>query len=324
MTKLVTIFFILLLSIMLVWGCGLKKVDTEKVTLKVKQPKEESTIVELKDPETLNITNVEIDQLEISTSDMLEIYKSNTEIYETVKEVGAKVVNIPEYGTFFIFWLPPEWKSLNKKRIMVLMHGKESSAYARLYDLYETAKKEKIGLVSIQWGWPLQKGEDFHYLDKTENGIKVSYELMTIAIEFIDKKFGANKKLSAWNGFSQSSSSSITYAYLDKNNRNNYFRIFISISGAIDPEKPFIKDLIDGKYGKKPLQGKHFYLWAGSVGNKDQEKIDKVILSKDIIKKQGGIVDKLIITEGGTRITWNSSKPLQGEAIKLWKNLSGD
>lgn len=89
-----------------------------------------------------------------STKDILGIYRIHNAAYQAAMERGCRVVNLPEQGTFFVYWLPEGFERLPEKCVVVMLHGTNGNAYRHLLNLYETAAQEKFALVSIQWGWP--------------------------------------------------------------------------------------------------------------------------------------------------------------------------
>jgi hypothetical protein len=284
----------------------------------------------IKDPTTLAVQDIDVSELREHQEGDLKYPGMSGSFYDLAIERGAKAVVIPEYSTHFIYWLPDNWSDLNEKRVIILMHGHDGTAAPRLNDLYESAAKYGLGMVSIQWGWRPGKGQEYRYLDETVDGMKVSYHIMEIALDYIALHHGVDKGLSAWNGFSRSSGHSIAYAYLDKESGNNYFQLFMGIAGGLNIVTPFIGGLADGEYGEDPVKGKAFYLWCGTADEiKEERKVEgypdmvcgRQELSKDILVERGGIIKGFTATPNAGHMTWNSKSELQEEAIEIWLSM---
>ena len=104
-----------------------------------------------RDPATINLTEVNVSHLTVSPTDNLGVYKHAPDMYRFCQDIGAHIVNIPEYETYFVYWLPDNWDTLEEQRLLILLHGKEGAAYSRINHVYATAAQEDFGMVSIQW-----------------------------------------------------------------------------------------------------------------------------------------------------------------------------
>jgi len=268
-------------------------------------------------------TQSEIDKtllaLKESQKDMLGIYKQQPLYYQEAIKSGVKVVSLRGKRPFFVYWLPEEFEKQKKKRVLVILHGTNGNAYRHLLNFQATAQKEGFALVSVQWGWPdegaARRGTENRYAylpaDRT-------YAVMSVAIEYLSRRYGVDRNLCAWLGFSRSSTLCEAMAFYDKHRGNDYFRLFMAISGQVSPNYHMTKELASGRHGKTPLDGCHFYLWAGL---RDRLRVEGMKRSKKIIESVGGTVDILRIApeaHGG----FNHSAKYQAEAVKLWKRLS--
>lgn len=279
------------------------------------------------DPTTLSVQDINASEL-VEHSGMEGGYIGlSGQYYEFARQIGARTVVIPDYGTYFIYWLPEKWSDLEKKRVMMLLHGHDGTAAPRLYDVYENAKRYGFGMVSIQWGWRPRMEEDYRYLDETVEGMGVGYHIMELALEYIEHRHNVDKHLSAWNGFSRGSGSSIAYAYLDRKSGNNYFQLFMGIAGGLNLGSPLVSGLVKGEYGESPVTGKRFYLWCGTADMVAQERLieglpDTVCgrqeLSAAALEDRGGVIEGFTATPEGDHMTWNRQAELQVEAIQLW------
>jgi len=266
----------------------------------------------------------DIRYLKTAPTDILDIYKDNSADYRDATEIGARIVNLHEYGTFFVYWLPPDFESLEEKRVLVILHGQNGNAYRHLVDFCQTAMREKIGIISVQWGWPnatfrgtpdrriVNWAKSYTYLPSD-----IVYEIMSTALEHMEYRHGINKHLSAWHGFSKSSTDCVLYAFYDTYTENDYFRLFIVASGEADPNQKVIPELKAGIYGDKPLRDKNFYLWCGM---KDGNRCQTMQSTKELVEALGGTVQIFRSGPEG-RGGFENSEDHQKEAVTLWKSL---
>jgi len=252
---------------------------------------------------------VDVKSLKESPEDILGICKTHAEDFSRAKKAGCKIVNLPQYGTFFVYWLPEGFGRLREKRVLVMMHGSNGNAYRHILNMTDAGGKFGFGLVSIQWGWPSGKLGRYRYLSPMS-----SYRIMTAAVEYMALRHGIDKHLTAWNGFSRSSTQCAIYAFLDRQSGNDYFNFFIAVSGGIGPEQRMVRDLLSGRHGERPIEGEHFYLWNGK---QDVRRTECMRNSVSILEKLGGAVTfrETAGIHGGFY-----HKPLcQAEAVELWK-----
>ncbi len=256
-------------------------------------------------------------RLKESSRDALGVYKLEPEAYERAMRLGAKVVSLPGMRPFFVFWLPEGFEKQKDRRLLVALHGTNGNAYRHLLQFQPTARKERFGVVSVQWGWPRRGGSrpaksDYVYLP-TEK----TYRVLSVAIEHLARRYAADKRRCAWLGFSRSSTQCALFAFYDKHSGGDYFRLFMAISGQIGADQPMMRALTSGRYGEAPLRGCHFYLWAG---RRDRFRVEGMKRSKEMIESLGGAVDILRIgpeDHGG----FNHSAKHQTEAVRLWTRL---
>ena len=319
------IVFIALIVVLSLSGCSSTSGSEENTSDHSGNSQEQ-----LKDPTTLTEQSIDISNLKEYEPGDIRYPGMSGKYFDLALERDSKAVVIPEYSTHFVYWLPPGWENLEEKRILFLFHGHDGTAAPRLNDLYDNALAYQIGVVSIQWGWRPEKGEDYRYLDETVEGMHVAYHIVEIALDYIEAHHGVDKNLSAWNGFSRSSGHSIVYAYLDTESGNGFFQLYMGIAGGFNIRTPFIEQLVNGEYGEKPVEGKNFYLWCGTSDEATDERViegypnsvcERQQLSRDILLERGGTVMKLRATPDAGHMTWNSKPKLQTEALELWLNI---
>ena len=261
-------------------------------------------------------------KLHESDKDLAGIAESNPEIYQQMIDAGAKLLIVKGHKPFIVYWIPEDFDSLSKRRILVVMHGTNGNAYHHLSNFLDMAKKHRVGILSVQWGWPTNKRTlNGKLLYKYIEDTRKTYELIKAGLTYLDHRHTITQGECAWLGFSRSSTRCAVFAHLDKNGGKNYFALFIAASGGIGKNLPIMRELLSGKYGVKPLTGQHFYLWCGKRDRRHGE--NEMRQSKTIIEQLGGIVDILQIGREGHG-GFNHNRQYQEEVWALWDSLCSE
>lgn len=273
------------------------------------------------DPLSLTLAEVSLSDLSESNKDPYGHYANDADYYATCSNIQTKVVSIPQYGTFFCYWLPDNWSSISDKHLMLLLHGSDGTAYGRIAHLYQTASNQGFGIASIQWGWAVKDGEAYQYLHDTETGLRIVYHIMTLALDYIKNAHGLTRSNSAWNGFSMGSSASVAYAWLDREGGNNYIAQFMGIAGPLHMSCDFISNIACGNYGDTILSNQNFYLWCGTADGAEGPDCTTCENMRPgallISNRQANLV--FIETEGADHMGWNQSGSLQAQAVHIWQ-----
>jgi len=267
-----------------------------------------------RDPTTIPLQELGTSTFEESEIDRLGIYKTMEEPFDFCNGIGAKVVNIAEYETFFVYYLPEGWEDLEEKKVMVLLHDSDECAYSRIQGLYESAEKYSFAIVSLQWGWRPMKNGDYKYLDQD-----VLYDASIMALRYLEERYDIDEDDVAWNGYGRSGGVSIAQAYYDVE-KNGWFSLFMEISGGLDTSVSMVDDLIEGAYGESPIEGKSFYLWCGTADNGGLTCED-MTLDCDLLVGMGAVVDYFDIGQDMDKTYWNNTPESQEHAIELWLNI---
>jgi len=264
--------------------------------------------------------------LEEVDDDNLGIYERFSEDYEKARELGVRILTVPRSRrislnngademiprTFFVYWLPVGFEVMGEKRIMVMLHGANGNAYQQILTMHEIADKEGFAVVAVQWGLPRDDGGKFRYMSPRD-----VYDVISKALVYMLDVYEVDKNKCAWCGFSAAASQCAVYAFLDRQSGNGFFQLFVAASGQIMPEQRLMQHLIDGTKGSLPLEGTHYYLWAGK---RDRRRAEAIEETKDIIEGLGGTVDVLRIgPEGYLGFYQNDEYKL--EAVRVWKEL---
>ena len=143
---------------------------------------------------------------------------------------------------------------------------------------------------------------------------------MKKAIKKVGRRYKFDKNLCAWHGFSRSSTQCAMYAFLDE--KKKHFNYFIAVSGQIGADQGLMQELISGKHGDEPIEGRHFYLWCGKQDLNGQ-RCAGMKDSKGVIEDLGGVVDKFKQAKGDHGDYFKNAK-FKGDAVKLWLRRGKD
>ena len=254
-----------------------------------------------------------------SNKDLTGIAESEPKIYQQMVDAGAKTLIVKGRKPFLVYWIPNNFNSLPKHRILVVMHGTNGNAYHHLSNFLNTAKEYRFGILSVQWGWPTNRRgvtgkPQYRYIQD----VRKTYTLIDAGLMYLSQRYGITQGESAWQGFSRSSTQCAVFAHLDKNEGKKYFALFIAASGGIGENLPIMRELFSGKHGVKPLKDQHFYLWGGKRDLRHGE--ESMRRSQAIIEQLGGTVDILRIGSEGHG-GFNHNRQYQEEAWRLWDSL---
>lgn len=237
------------------------------------------------------LAEVDASSLMESQTDSLGFHARDPGAYSEAVGSDARIVNAG--GTYFAYWLPGNWNSFEEKRVMVLLHDAGGSAYSRLNQLRPTAEKMGFGLVSVQWGWPAESG--FEYMED-----EAAYSIMNAALDYVELRHGADKRMSALNGFGRGAGMVSAIAGLDE----NLFQMHMMISGGV-PD------------GEGWLHGDQFYMWCGT---EDTGTCDDMKEDMGVLRERGAVINLFAETDGG-RTLWNNNQRLQEKAAERWLNM---
>jgi len=288
---------------------------------------EKEILVEAKSPAELSVVDIAISDLREESGDNLGMYARNEQEFASVRDAGAKIVNIDQYSTFFVYWLPENWKDIGTKRVLFLLHAEESSAYDTLDQLIAFAKEQEIGLASIQWGWKPKDSSDYVYLDQSETSMQVLYNVLQLAHSYIEPETSTSISSAALLADRYANSPLLGIAFLDNNLEKN-FDYYYSIAGAIDLPNPYLSRIKEGSYGNGVLSGQTYYLWCGqndllqtadeTTGLTNVSSCQMQDQLASTIAALAGVVEKYVQTEEGIATTWFDNPELQKEAFNMW------
>ena len=176
------------------------------------------------------------------------------------KKLGTRIVELHGKPSFFAYWLPSGFQQLPEKRIMILLHGHKGNPFRQILWMHNAALEYGFGLLAMPWEWTSGSKKEYRQIRP-----ETLYVAMTRALGHMETHYRVDKRLSAWLGFSKAARMCAQFAFLDRSAGDSYFQLFIAVSGHVGRRAPFMKKLLDGKWGPKPLSGKRFYLWCGET-----------------------------------------------------------
>lgn len=258
--------------------------------------------------------NININNLIEENTDHMGFYKKSRE-YEILKG-EIKIINLPEYRSFFAIWLPYEYEKQTIKRTLIALHGSDGTVYPEIRDELEFAKKYKYAIVAIQW-W---LGEKDKYLSPQE-----VYKIIEISVKYMNQKYGSSLNKCAYIGFSRGSVTGYEITFLDKAKGNNYLALTICHSGHMPPDMltPFFQRLLKDEFGKEAYLGKNFFVYCGMKDEEWEERqCDYMKFSKSIVEEYGGKIVGDIIDPNGKHLGLRLNKQYHENAIKKFIELT--
>lgn len=240
-------------------------------------------------------------------------YGQTTTSYTTVTAKGAKIVNLAEEKSFFTWYVPP---TVDKGRIMVVVHGTGGTGYDEVKDELDFAAQYGYIPLGIQW---LDKSAGTYF-----SGEQV-YRIITKALNHLKNVQGYDLSRVSYVGFSRGSAVSYEVTWRDLQ-ANKFFDLTISHSGGIpltlavapgESTNPdvFFSNLTKGTLGATAMQGSNFFFYCGEKDEQwGAEMCQQINNANTQITKFGGTVVKLIADPNGTHAGYrlNSSYHTQG------------
>lgn len=219
-------------------------------------------------------------------------YSAKSPGYSNLSGKNVKVFNLPEEESFFALYTPA---SVQKNRVMVVVHGTDGTPYEEIKDEVDYADQYGYIVLGIQW------------LNKTSGAYaspKSVYRIITKALDHLKRTTGNDLSRVAMVGFSRGSAISYEVTWRDLQSRR-LFDLTVSHSGGIPtvlPVAPPVDDpgiyynaLTNGTLGSTSMSGSKFFLYCGEKDEQwGAEMCQKVNNAKTLIEKNGGSVVKLI------------------------------
>ncbi|MFA9262235.1 MAG: alpha/beta hydrolase [Undibacterium sp.] len=214
----------------------------------------------------------------------------------SVMEAGAKVLQLPDSGSFAVYWLPKEKKV---DRLLVLLHGSGGTAYDEIGDELAAAKENGYGLLALQWH--VKSGDTY------ESGAEI-YRNLSSLLDWLDRKESVQPKTRVLMGFSRGSAISFEVLSLDRSGRR-FFTAAANLSGGIPSDAvanaqtstrpdPFFVSLIVGQVAPDLYSGLRFYMYCGRMDEEWGPKMcDQMNYAQSLVVKYGAKVDTFVASE---------------------------
>ena len=232
-------------------------------------------------------SGIDVTQLVETDDDILGISDLVPGPYADAMAAGARVVNLEPMNTFFVLWTPEGYEEMATRRVMVIAHGNTGDAYREMGLELDFPGEPDYAIVTVQW-WSGQ-GEQMYSAQQF-------YAFMDVALRYMAYKYHAQLDKCALRGWSLGSEISFEVTYLDRINDTNYLKLTISHDGGMMPDpdnmsvgKEFTRNLYDGLYGDDAFEGRHFYLYAGTVG-----QVGYMRNTEETLTNFGGVVERLV------------------------------
>ncbi len=200
-------------------------------------------------------------------------------------ENNARVELTQDGKSFYVLWLPEGVNPANPPPMIVTLHGHGSWAFDEFYLWHQAAKDRGYGILAIQW-W-LGEGESFQdYLAPQE---------IYRVIDQVLLREHARSGTVLFHGFSRGSANSYAVAALDRAAGKDYFTLIVANAGKFELDFPPNRDIEQGRFGQKPLQGTHWVTFAGGRDPYPEKTgIYGMREAAEWIRKYGGVVDSVI------------------------------
>ncbi len=208
----------------------------------------------------------------------------------------AKVVQLPDSGSFAVYWLPKEAKV---DRLLVLLHGSGGTAYDEIGDELAAAKENGYGLLALQWH---TKSTD------TYQSAGQIYRNISSLLDWLGRTENVQPRVRALMGFSRGSAISFEVLSLDRSARR-FFNAGVNFSGGVPSDAvanmkasnrpdPFFVSLIVGQVAPDLYSGLRFYMYCGRLDEEWGPKMcDQTNYAQSLVVKYGAKVDALVASE---------------------------
>lgn len=174
------------------------------------------------------------------------------------------------------------WKATKQpKRWIVSLHGTQGFATDDLAIWYPHLKDRDVGLVCMQWWLGASDVPKAYYTPEQ------IYHEIDLALQ----KLGVQSGSAMLHGFSRGSANSYAVVAQDAGRGKHYFSLAVASSGGVALDYPPTRAILDGGYGKRPLEGTRWITAAGARDpHPDRDGIPGMKRTADWLKEQGAVV----------------------------------
>ena len=205
--------------------------------------------------------------------------------YQFALQHGVETGLTPEGKSFYLLWLPQGRSTQEMPPLIVTISGHSGWAFDDFFVWEPFAKARGYGVLSVQW-W-LGEGERINdYLKPVE---------IYRAIGAVLEKEKIRPGTVLFHGFSRGATNTYAIAAMDRSTKNNYFALVIANAGRPNSNYPPIRDVEQGRFGPRPLEGSQWITFGGAKDpNPERDGIQGMREAGDWIRKYGGVVDLAI------------------------------
>lgn len=178
------------------------------------------------------------------------------------------------------------WKATKApKRWIVSLHGTQGFATDDFAIWHPHLKDRDVGLVCAQWWLGAGDAPTAYYTP-----VQIYHE-----IDLALQKLGVQPGSVMLHGFSRGSANLYAVAALDAGRGKRYFSLAVASSGGVALDYPPTRAILNGDYGKRPLQGTRWVTAAGGRDtHPDRDGIAGMKRTAAWLKEQGATVAETI------------------------------
>lgn len=252
-----------------------------------------------------------------SDRDSLGLWRQSRN-FSAVQGLGIRVVEVPAFGTFFAYYLPPGFESQPVKRAVVAVHGTGGTAYAEIQDEAKMAARLGYAVIAIQMRLP-ENASSGMPLDPSRNLFpRQLYGLIDQSVRYMRRERGLDIQKLAYVGFSVGGAKAFQIAYLDRQNPRPLFSLIVNHSGLSKMETGFRREIESGHGPAQPFRGLAFALYCGGKDEQwqGQQCQDMVYWESELVRLGAGPV-KSVRDETGGHGGYRQN-PAHHEAVMRW------
>ncbi len=253
--------------------------------------------------------------------DHLGVWRRPRSPFEGIVDQGAKVVDDRAEGTFFAYWVPPEWTA---GRVLVAVHGTGGSPYEEIRDEIPLAREFGYLVVAVHW---------FDGAARSFFGTKKLHPVIARALDHLHAARGADHERVAVCGFSRGGAVSYELAWLDRMGSKRFDLVIahsggISLDNRIAPREggavdPFLDDLTSGRLGDDALAGTRFFLYSGDRDeNWGTGMSEKMAHAQEVIERTSGEVVERVRDPDGGHLGYRQDRRIAERAIGHFLRLT--
>lgn len=235
-------------------------------------------------PEPPNMPRADVSSMTEADADGYGMWQESPN-YNRIKHLGIRVVDMPQFRSFFAYYLPPNFEQQPIKRAIIAVHGTGGTAYAELQDEIQMAQQLGYAVVAVQMRMP----------DEPERNMapRELYGMMAQAVQYLRRVKQMNISRIAYVGFSVGGAKSFQIAYQDRLSPHPLFSLIVNHSGFSKADTQFLNDIEQGRSHTKVFNGLPFAFYCGMKDEEwqTQQCEDMHVWHKQITALGGGPIE---------------------------------